>query len=108
MQVLAERFGLTLTGNTHAADVRHTLSNQNNTDYTAKWITRTSDVPGSLTMYSVRVARHLRQAGNCRAPYYCLSNTNVEVNSLPSPFVPLVFVVMVLPPLKITVRLVAS
>jgi len=38
---------------------------------------------------------------------YCLSKTKMDVNVLPSPFVPVDVVVMVLPPFEITVRPVA-
>src|SRR3954453_19264250 len=38
---------------------------------------------------------------------HCLSKTNVELNGFPSPFVPFVVVVIVLPSLETTVRPVA-
>lgn len=38
--------------------------------------------------------------------FYCLSNTNTDVNSLPSALVPLVVEVIVFPPFATTIRLV--
>lgn len=59
--------------------------------------------PAGGTLYRWWVRHPLASASTV----YCLSKTNIDVNVLPSPFVPVDVVVMVLPPFEITVRPVA-
>ena len=54
-----------------------------------------------------RIVWASRRNGTPRRDRYCFTKTKVEVNSLPSPFVPLVLVVIVLPSFETTMRLVA-
>jgi hypothetical protein len=54
-----------------------------------------------------RIVWASRRNGTPRRDRYCFRKTKVEVNSLPSPFVPLVLVVIVLPSFETTMRLVA-
>src|ERR1035437_10003015 len=54
-----------------------------------------------------RIVWSSRRNGTPRRDRYCFTKTKVEVNSLPSPFVPLVLVVIVLPSFETTMRLVA-
>lgn len=56
---------------------------------------------GSIAAASPTWLPHLSRTS---AIDYCLSNTNTAVNGLPSAFVPLIVVVMVLPPFETTVR----